>query len=35
MKDFLMACLLGVAFGAIFAYGVLGITVGQFLAQFI
>jgi hypothetical protein len=35
MKDFLMACLLGVVLGAIFAYGLLGITLGQFLAQFI
>jgi hypothetical protein len=35
MKDLLMACLLGVALGAMFAYGLLGITLGQFLAQFI
>jgi hypothetical protein len=35
MKDFLLACALGAIFGIIFAIGILGITFGQFLAQFI
>lgn len=35
MKDFLLACALGAVLGAMFAYALLGITFGQFLAQFI
>jgi len=35
MKDFLLACLLGIVLGIMFAVGLMGITFGQFLALFI
>jgi len=35
MKDFILACLLGAVLGIMFAVGIMGITLGQFLTLFI
>jgi len=35
IKEWAVVVFFGVLFGAMFAFGLLGITLGQFLAQFI